>query len=228
MRIAKVIAGLAVIASCALIMMKGAEFLVFAQVSERSDRFSAAVKPGQPVELDKIVALDKDLRAWIHVLGVQSLARERIIVGPTLISVSAQTIDQVEQDIVSALSIEPLNGHLWMRLANVRLLGGKSLEAVFTAFDMAALTAPRESNVVYERVEFGFAFWEILPAERRDRIAEDFVAFQQQIATGFGGREAGWLGFIIASKSEGIRADMRAHIKQRAGLDPEWLRRVGL
>ena len=204
MRIAKVIACLSVIVSCGLIMMKGAEFLAFARVSEAFDSFSADIRAGQAPDPEQIAAFDNDLQAWSQVWGLRSEARTRLA-ELRLVSVASLSLDLVERDIVAVLSVDPLNGHLWMKLAIAHLLSGKSLEAILAAFDMAALTNPLEANVLYERVEFGFAFWDILPADRHDRVAADFVALRKQMdVAGLGGREAGWLGFIIASKSESI------------------------
>jgi hypothetical protein len=178
------------------------------------------------IELTGFSLLSADARSLAGWSDINGLRYEALASRVALKSVSGPPVEfeGVKPDVVALLSARPMAGNFWMFLADGELLSGEPVEHVLSVFEMAVLTTPREGVNMSRRVDFAIRIWEFLPVAVRERVASDFNAVRPLLTA----RELQRLKTIVTAKQDGVRADLRTRLAQRAGVDAAWFSQIGL
>jgi len=160
---------------------------------------------------------------WTKVAGVRAEALAEIISLKAAPS-SRIPFDRMKPNVATLLTMRPMMGRYWMLFAEAQLVGGGQVSQALSAFEMAELTAPREAQVMLERIKFGLLFWELLPAGSRARSISNLVEIRPRLYP----PEIAMIKTILDVKTEGVRADIRMLLEQKAGTDPTWFGQFGL
>jgi hypothetical protein len=204
--------GLPIILLSGFVLVEGAKFFAFAELNGREGTSIRA-------EDNRINALI----SWAKVIGVRSEALAEII-SLKAAPVARMPFGRVKPDLATLLTIRPMWGHYWMLFAEARMMGGEAFSQALSAFEMAELTAPREAQVMLERIKFGLLFWELFPPRLRHRCASNLVAIRPILD----GHAIATIKTILDVKNEGARADIRSRVEQQAGSDVSWFGQFGL
>jgi hypothetical protein len=194
------------------VLIEGAKFCAFAELNPRGDASIRTEDYGTAA-----------LVPWREIMGVRSEALVAIISLKAMPG-APMLLDRVNADLAVLLSIRPMLGHYWMLFAEARLVGGAAFPQALSALGMAELTAPREAEVMLERVKFGLVFWEILPPGSRTRCTSNLVAIHPILDVG----EIGSIKNILGSKNDEVRAEIRSRLRSLSGPDASWLVQLGL
>ena len=162
----------------------------------------------------------QDTRRWAGVSGLTFSALESSLTALTDTEDKAQVAKRRDQ-ITEVLSMRPLAAEYWLTLAEIRLLGGEGLTKALDALTLSALTGPNEGYLIAQRGIFGVSYWEILPAEIRNRAAADLAARR------LSDRNAERVRSILTGKIPDVRQQIRAALQARGFPDGDFSR-IGL
>jgi hypothetical protein len=210
--IGRFLLGLPIILLSGFVLIEGAKFCTFAELDVLDDASIRAKDYGTAAFVP-----------WREIMGVRSEALVEII-SLKATPGAPMLLDRVNADLGALLSIRPMVGHYWMLFAEARLMGGAGFPQALSALGMAELTAPKEAEVMLERVKFGLVFWEILPPGSRTRCTSNLVTIRPILDGG----EIGSIKNILGSKNEEVRAEIRSRLRDQSGADASWLVQLGL
>jgi hypothetical protein len=128
-------------------------------------------------------------------------------------------------ELAALLSVHPLSGSNWLALAGMRLVTAQSYEQVLAALAMSSLTAPNEGMIMAQRGIFGLLQWEALPANARQRAANDLAGII--LATSMGKGEANVVKTIVQAKPAESRSQIAA-LLGATGVPTAELARIGI
>jgi hypothetical protein len=215
--IKRAVSGLPIILLSSFALIEGAKLCAFASLGGREDHFIRAEdsRTAALVEWTKITGVRSDALGQIISLKAEAGARA---------AESAMPFARVNTDLAALLSIRPMWGRYWMLYAEVRLMVERTFGQALSAFRMAELTAPREADVMLERVKFGFLFWELLPPESRNQSTSSLVAMRPILDLA----DYTAIKDILGMKDDEVRADIRTRLRGQASDSVTWLNQVGL
>ena len=162
----------------------------------------------------------EDTRPWAGVSGLTFSALESSLSALTDPEDKAQVAKRQDQ-IIEVLSMRPLASEYWLTLAEIRIMGGEGLAKALDALTLSALTGPNEGYLIAQRGIFGVSYWEILPAEIRNRAVADLGARR------LSDRNVGRVRSILTGKTPDVRQQIRAALQARGFPDGEFSR-IGL
>jgi hypothetical protein len=164
------------------------------------------------------------VRAWASIPGLTSMALEAslIEVNSPADAAAAQTRSNQLTQIVS---VKPLSSMHWLSLAGARLVTGQSVDRVFAALSLSALTGPNEGYVMLRRGIFGLLQWENLPSNVRTAVISDLAV--PTVTSIVPDRDAATIKTLLGMKSAATREEI-AQLLVAQGLTPANLARIGL
>jgi hypothetical protein len=145
--------------------------------------------------------------AWSAVPGVASTALETELRDKIDLS-DLKAANRRREGLSALLSIKPLSSFGWLSLSGMQFVTDQPMEQVLESLTLSVLTGPNEGYVMAERGIFAVSLWESLSPDLKSRAAMDLAPMFSP-RTPEEGAESGKIRAILATKSEGLRNDLR-------------------
>jgi hypothetical protein len=204
-RLARACTTLLIIGACVPVIMQGwsiAHFaLVYAKLNDNAD-------------------LREPLGPWKDEPGLSFVEREATLTQVDSWDETAKTMAR-RDELSELLAVKPSAPGFWLSLARMRFASKQTSDSVGRALEMSVLTGPNEGLLMWQRAEFDFMLWEVLPQNVRMRAAADL---QDGLLSN---EQATSLRATLAEKNAQDRQEIRGLLQSR-GLSPKLISTLGL